>query len=160
MTEYLEKAALVRILRAKAEIGRLSEYSVCFDNVAKMIELLPAADVAEVKHGKWIEVQKENIWNDIVPVLECSALSLIHIYPTAQKWVGALHGVNLLKRRKTIKEDKHMSPEMTVAFIVLAVWSAVFTAAYIGERYRNRKLRQALKNKGRYARYKESRSAL
>lgn len=54
MTEYLEKAALVRILRAKAEIGRLSEYSVCFDNVAKMIELLPAADVAEVKHGKWI----------------------------------------------------------------------------------------------------------
>lgn len=54
MTEYLEKAALVRILRAKAEMGRLSEYSVCFDNVAKMIELLPAADVAEVKHGKWI----------------------------------------------------------------------------------------------------------
>ena len=38
-----------------------------------------------------------------------------------------------------------MSPEMTVAFIVLAVWSAVFTAAYIGERYRNRKLRNALK---------------
>ena len=57
MTEYLEKAALVRILRAKAEMGRLSEYSVCFDNVAKMIELLPAADVAEVKHGKWIQEQ-------------------------------------------------------------------------------------------------------
>lgn len=55
MTEYLEKAALVRILRAKAEMGRLSECSVCFDNVAKMIEPLPAADVAEVKHGKWIE---------------------------------------------------------------------------------------------------------
>ena len=53
-----------------------------------------------------------------------------------------------------------MNPEMAVAFIVLAVWSAVFTAAYIGERYRNRKLRQALKNRGRYARYKESRSAL
>ena len=57
MNEYLEKAALVRILRAKAEMGRLSEYSVCFDNVAKMIELLPAADVAEVKHGKWIQEQ-------------------------------------------------------------------------------------------------------
>lgn len=57
MTEYLEKAALVRILRAKAEMGRLSEYSVCFDNVAKMIELLPAADVEEVKHGKWIQEQ-------------------------------------------------------------------------------------------------------
>ena len=57
MTEYLEKAALVRILRAKAEMGRLSECSVCFDNVAKMIEPLPAADVAEVKHGKWIQEQ-------------------------------------------------------------------------------------------------------
>ena len=76
--------------------------------------------------------------------------TITHIFrenPTAQKWVGALHGVNLLKRRKTIKEDKHMSTEMTVAFIVLAVWSAVFTAAYIGERYRNRKLRNALKKK-------------
>ena len=37
------------------------------------IKEFPAADVEEVKHGKWIEVQKENIWNDIVPVLECSA---------------------------------------------------------------------------------------
>ncbi|MFQ7062575.1 MAG: hypothetical protein ACLRQY_07570 [[Clostridium] leptum] len=53
MAEYLEKAALVRILRTKAEMGRLSEYSVCFDNVAKMIELLPTANVEEVKHGKW-----------------------------------------------------------------------------------------------------------
>lgn len=60
MTEYLEKAALVRILRAKAEMGRLSEYSVCFDNVAKMIELLPAADVEEVKHGKWMWKQLDN----------------------------------------------------------------------------------------------------
>ncbi len=46
-----------------------------------------------------------------------------------------------------------MNAEMTVAFIVLAVWSAVFTAAYIGERYRNRKLRNALKKKrSRYIR--------
>ena len=46
-----------------------------------------------------------------------------------------------------------MSTEMTVAFIVLAVWSAVFTAAYIGERHRNRKLSNALKKKrSRYIR--------
>ena len=68
MTEYLEKAALVRILRAKAEMGRLSEYSVCFDNVAKMIELLPAADVAEVKHGKWVEPH----WRNSVSCANCS----------------------------------------------------------------------------------------
>lgn len=45
-----------------------------------------------------------------------------------------------------------MNPEMTVAFIILAVWSGVFTAAYFGERHRNRKLRNALKKKrSRYA---------
>ncbi len=38
-----------------------------------------------------------------------------------------------------------MNTEMTVAFIVLAVWSAVFTAAYIGERYRNRKSEERFK---------------
>lgn len=30
------------------------------------------ADVAPVRHGKWTEVQKENIWGDIIPVFECS----------------------------------------------------------------------------------------
>ena len=41
--------------------------------------------------------------------------TITHIFrenPTAQKWFGALHGVNLLKRRKTIKEDKHMNTEI------------------------------------------------
>ena len=40
--------------------------------------------------------------------------TITHIFrenPTAQKWFGALHGVNLLKRRKTIKEDKHMNAD-------------------------------------------------
>jgi hypothetical protein len=36
------------------------------------IKELPAADVAEVKRGKWKEVQKENIWGDSIPVFECS----------------------------------------------------------------------------------------
>lgn len=42
-------------------------------NIGGQIKKLPAADVEVVKHGKWIEVQKENILNVIVPVLECSA---------------------------------------------------------------------------------------
>ena len=37
------------------------------------IKELPAADVEEVKHGKWVEVYRENIWGDSVHVLECSA---------------------------------------------------------------------------------------
>ena len=72
MTEYLEKAALVRILRAKAEMGRLSEYSVCFDNVAKMIELLPAADVEEVKHGHVITIFKSTFEQYEPSIYGCS----------------------------------------------------------------------------------------
>ena len=76
MAEYIEKDALVRMLRAKAEMGRLSEYSVCFDNVAKMIELLPAADVAEVKHGKWIGKQLDNFRKYEVTCSNCGWIGI------------------------------------------------------------------------------------
>lgn len=61
MAEYLEREALLHGMKMDIR----PPFAVVRD--------FPAADVAEVKHGKWIEVQKENIWNDIVPVLECSA---------------------------------------------------------------------------------------
>lgn len=54
MAEYIDREVLIRILRAKAEMGRLSGFGVYFDNAAKMVELLPAADVAPVKNGKWV----------------------------------------------------------------------------------------------------------
>ena len=76
MAEYIEKDALVRMLRAKAEMGRLSEYSVCFDNVAKMIELLPAADVEEVKHGKWIGKQLDNFRKYEVTCSNCGWIGI------------------------------------------------------------------------------------
>ena len=41
--------------------------------VFRHIHNAPPADVAEVKHGKWVEVYRENIWGDSVHVLECSA---------------------------------------------------------------------------------------
>lgn len=70
MAEYIEREELLyefREIMPDIGVNELADelYNVALD--------LPAADVAEVKHGKWIEVQKENIWNDIVPVLECSA---------------------------------------------------------------------------------------
>lgn len=61
MAEYLEREALLHGMKMDIR----PPFAVVRD--------FPAADVEEVKHGKWIEVQKENIWNDIVPVLECSA---------------------------------------------------------------------------------------
>ena len=68
--------------------------------------------------------------------------TIAHIFrenPTAQKWVGALHGVNLLKRRKTIKEDKHMSTKLMVAFIIVCVYGGLITFGYIEERHKNKK---------------------
>lgn len=76
MAEYIEREAALNICQKEYE-ERLEMCDYCGDtvawNIGGQIKKLPAADVAEVKRGKWIEVQKENIWNDIVPVLECSA---------------------------------------------------------------------------------------
>ncbi|SCJ50666.1 Uncharacterised protein [uncultured Ruminococcus sp.] len=70
MAEHIERDKLLyefREIMPDIGVNELADklYNAALD--------LPAADVAEVKRGKWIEVQKENIWNDIVPVLECSA---------------------------------------------------------------------------------------
>ena len=86
MAEYIERELALRIIIQKQkELCPLGTYDKKYvdsynrekfdewQEIIDGIESVPAADVAEVKHGKWIEVQKENIWNDIVPVLECSA---------------------------------------------------------------------------------------
>lgn len=75
MAEYINRSELLRIESLlDSDVLRASKTaSVIYDQIMYDIEHIPAADVEEVKHGKWIEVQKENIWCDIVPVLECSA---------------------------------------------------------------------------------------
>ena len=78
MAEYIKREALekdlnIRLSALRGKNGYYDHYTDGFDECVDRVENFPAADVEEVKHGKWIEVQKENIWNDIVPVLECSA---------------------------------------------------------------------------------------
>jgi hypothetical protein len=51
MAEYIEREALVRILNAKAEMACGTPKDV-FYSVSRMVELLPAADVAEVVRCK------------------------------------------------------------------------------------------------------------
>lgn len=53
-----------------------------------------------------------------------------------------------------------MNTEMTIAFIVVCVYGGIMTCGYFGEWYRNRKLKRALKNRGKYAKYKESRPVI
>lgn len=50
--EYIERGALISILDAKSEMAMGTPKAV-FASVSKMVELLPAADVVEVRHGKW-----------------------------------------------------------------------------------------------------------
>lgn len=52
MAEYIDKAVAVDIMNAKAEMGVCSEYAACFHAAAKMLELLPAADVVPVVRCK------------------------------------------------------------------------------------------------------------
>lgn len=65
MDEYISKESAISIFEAKAEMAVCTPAQPYFHKAAKMIELLPAADVAPVRHGRWI---KEG---DVVVCSEC-----------------------------------------------------------------------------------------
>jgi hypothetical protein len=51
--EYIERVALIDIFNCKSDMATGTPKAV-FANAAKMVELMPAADVVEVRHGYWI----------------------------------------------------------------------------------------------------------
>ena len=55
--EYIEREAAKKVLA--------DDYAY---NAAKLLDTVPAADVQEVRHGKWEKVYK----NDIATVYECT----------------------------------------------------------------------------------------
>ena len=69
--EYIERGALVGILDAKSDMAMGTSKAV-FASVAKMVELLPAADVVEVRHGEWKQATEPCGWHDVDCVV-CSA---------------------------------------------------------------------------------------
>lgn len=52
MPEYIERDTLVSMLDAKSKMAYGTPKMV-FSSASRMVELLPAADVAAVVHGKW-----------------------------------------------------------------------------------------------------------
>lgn len=58
MAEYIEREALIGILNAKADMAQGTPKTV-FHSVAKMVELLPAADVEVVRHGEWVGMDSD-----------------------------------------------------------------------------------------------------
>jgi rubrerythrin len=53
MAEYIERRTGVSIFRAKANMAVLMDAAPYFEKAAQMLEKLPAADVAPVRHGRW-----------------------------------------------------------------------------------------------------------
>lgn len=59
MSRYIEKQKFVDILNAKADTALGTPKQVFF-SVTNMVEILPDADVVEVRHGKWTKSSPYN----------------------------------------------------------------------------------------------------
>ena len=53
MAEYIEREALKKELQKKVELSRKARYALIEEDFEDIINDMPAADVAEVKHGEW-----------------------------------------------------------------------------------------------------------
>lgn len=76
MTEYIDRAAAVRILEAKSDMTVCNDAQLYFMAAAKMIGLLPSADVPPVIHARWelcYEDYRQQIAGD-----KCSACGFEH----------------------------------------------------------------------------------
>lgn len=54
MAEYIDKQKLIDILEARADMA-IPDYKPVLLNIAKFVQLLPAAEVEPVRHGYWID---------------------------------------------------------------------------------------------------------
>ena len=64
MTEYIKREALEVALNHRlnflmAENGEYDHYTSGFDEAVTRVENFPAADVAEVRHGRWLCVDTD-----------------------------------------------------------------------------------------------------
>lgn len=64
MKEYIERAALKRELAPYEE----NDFSQQMDVILAIVDAQPAADVAEVRHGRWIDSNKKPVpWDEQNP---------------------------------------------------------------------------------------------
>ena len=86
MKEYIERAAVKNLL---------DRYGATDDAMA-LIDTIPAADVAEVRHGRWINTNKE-----VEQMCKCSKCG----YPISYFWSRTPYCPNCGARMD--KEDEH-----------------------------------------------------
>lgn len=66
MKDYIERAAVIDLITRRYELPELCTHE---------INNIPAADVAEVRHGHWIDLNAENSTG---PLFKCSECSHLH----------------------------------------------------------------------------------
>lgn len=66
MMEYIEREAVIDLITRRYELPELCTYE---------INSIPAADVAPVRHGRWVNL---NIENSTGPLFKCSECSHLH----------------------------------------------------------------------------------
>ncbi len=80
MPEYIEREKVHRLVRSLTQYAWTnpdkSKYRVTvdIDDVQFGIDKIPAADVAEVRRGKWIKTQEPMGWRDV----DCAECSVCH----------------------------------------------------------------------------------
>lgn len=77
MDEYIEREALERSLNERLNRlfklhGRHDHYVQGFDDCVGRVEEFPAADVAPVRHGRWITKQEKDTFAGYLYSYECS----------------------------------------------------------------------------------------
>ena len=77
MAEYIKKETVVDIFNAKADMA-LGTPKEVFHAAVKMVELLPAADVVEVVHARWIAP----LFGHFDTPVTCSQCNTLHRIPT------------------------------------------------------------------------------
>lgn len=98
MKEYIERATALDICQKEYE-DRLRMADYCGDtvawNIGGAIKSLPAADVAEVRYGRWVNTNKE-----VEQICKCSECG----YPISYFWSRTPYCPNC---GALMKEDEH-----------------------------------------------------
>ena len=80
MKEYIEREAVLNLLEKinPVDFGSMFDYSAhgavseCLRDVRYGVEDIQAADVVEVRHGHWIDLNAENSTGPLFKCSECS----------------------------------------------------------------------------------------
>lgn len=76
MAKYINKESAISVFRAKAEMATCTPAQPYFYKAVKMLELLPAADVAPVRHGRWVWHETgDNEWEQFYSCSNCGEKS-------------------------------------------------------------------------------------